>query len=51
MFQEPTWKLAETLAQKVKRKGSGYLAAPEHVAEDILLIIRQAIATDNLLFY
>jgi hypothetical protein len=50
-FQEPTWKLAETLAQKVKREGSAYLTAPEHVAEDMFLMIRQAIATYNLLFY
>lgn len=50
-FQEPLWKLAETMAQIVKREGPKYLRAPAFVAEDIHMMIRQAIATYNLLFY
>lgn len=50
-FQEPTWKLAETMAQKVRREGPALLRAPEHVADDIFVMVRQAIATYNLLFY
>jgi hypothetical protein len=50
-FQEPLWKLAETIAQKVKREGSRYLNAPEFVKDDLFMMIRQSIATYNLLFY
>lgn len=50
-FQEPVWKLAETMAQKVKREGPPHLRAPGHVADDIFVMMRQAIATYNLLFY
>lgn len=48
-FQEPLWKLAETLAQKVKREGR--LPGPAFIREDIHMMIRQAIATYNTLFY
>lgn len=48
-FQEPLWKLAETMAQKVKREGAERM--PGFVCEDIHVMIRQAIATYNLLFY
>jgi hypothetical protein len=50
-FQEPVWKLAETMAQKVRREGAAYLRGPEHIADDIFVMMRQAIATYNLLFY
>jgi hypothetical protein len=50
-FQEPLWKLAETMAQKVKREGSAYLPGPTFIAEDLYMMIRQSIATYNLLFY
>jgi hypothetical protein len=48
-FQEPLWKLAETLAQKVKREGR--LPGPPFICEDIHMMIRQAMATYNTLFY
>ena len=50
-FQEPLWRLAETMAQVMKREGWKYLAAPGFVSEDIHMMIRQAIANYNLLFY
>jgi len=50
-FQEPLWKLAETMAQKVKREGKEHLPGPEFICDDIFMMIRQAIATYNLLFY
>ena len=48
-FQEPLWKLAEVMAQKVMRERSECM--PTFVCEDIHVMIRQAIATYNLLFY
>jgi len=50
-FQEPLWKLAEAMAQLVRREGMNYLPGPAFIAEDIHMMIRQAIATYNLLFY
>jgi hypothetical protein len=50
-FQEPLAKLAEVMAQKVKREGARYLQAPDFVADDMFTIIRQALATYHLLFY
>jgi len=50
-FQEPLAKLAEVIAQKVKREGARYLHSPDFVAEDMFTIIRQALATYHLLFY
>ncbi len=50
-FQEPLWKLAEAMAQLVRREGMNYLPGPAFIAEDIQMMIRQAIATYNLLFY
>ena len=50
-FQEPLYKLAETMAQKVKREGGRYLPGPEFICDDIHMMIRQTIATYNLLFY
>jgi hypothetical protein len=50
-FQEPLWRLAETVAQKVHREGVKYLRAPEFVAADLFMVIRQAVATYNALFY
>ena len=46
-FQEPVWKLAETMGQKVSREGPGLLRGPAYVSEDIFLMVRQAIATYN----
>ncbi len=48
-FQEPLWKLAEVMAQKVMREGSERI--PAFVCQDVHVMIRQAIATYNLLFY
>jgi hypothetical protein len=50
-FQEPLAKLAEVMAQKVRREGAVRLQAPDFVAEDLFTIIRQALATYHLLFY
>src|SRR6266478_656154 len=50
-FQEPLAKLAEVMAQKVRREGTKYLQAPDFVAEDLFIIVRQALATYHLLFY
>jgi len=50
-FQEPLAKLAEVMAQKVRREGAASLHAPDFVAEDMFTIIRQALATYHLLFY
>ena len=50
-FQEPLAKLGEVIAQKVRREGARYLNAPGFVAEDMFTIIRQALATYQLLFY
>ena len=50
-FQEPLWKLAETMAQVIKREGWKYLPGPGFVSEDIHMMIRQTIANYNLLFY
>jgi hypothetical protein len=45
-FQEPLAKLAEVMAQKVRREGAAHLRAPDFVADDMFTIIRQA--TGNL---
>jgi len=50
-FQEPLAKLAEVMAQKVKREGARRLEAPDFVADDMFTIVRQALATYHLLFY
>jgi hypothetical protein len=50
-FQEPLWKLAEVMAQKVNREGPQYLRAPAHVSADLFMMIRHSIATYNMLFY
>ena len=50
-FQEPLVKLAEVLAQKVKREAPRLLAAPGFVSVDLHVLIRQAMYTYNTLFY
>jgi hypothetical protein len=50
-FQEPLSKLAEVMAQKVRREAAQRLPAPEFVAEDMFTIIRHALATYHLLLY
>ena len=50
-FQEPLWKLAEVMAQKVNREGPPHLNAPLYVAADLFMMIRHSIATYNMLFY
>jgi hypothetical protein len=50
-FQEPLCRLAETMAQVMKREGWKYLPGPAFVSEDIHMMMRQAIANYNLLFY
>jgi hypothetical protein len=50
-FQTQLVKLAEVMAQKVKREAPKVLAAPEYVAVDLHVLIRQAMTTYDLLFY
>jgi hypothetical protein len=50
-FQEPLWKLAETMVQKVFREGPAHISAPSYVGQDIALIFRYAISIYNPLFY
>lgn len=50
-FQEPLWRLAEVLAQKVKREAPKLIGPPAYVATDLHVLIRQAMFTYNLLFY
>jgi hypothetical protein len=50
-FQEPLVKLAEVLAQKVKREAPRLLAAPSFVSVDLHVLIRQSMYTYNTLFY
>jgi hypothetical protein len=50
-FQEQLGKLAETIAQKVRREGSRHLDAPEYVSDDLFMMIRQSVATYHLMFY
>jgi len=50
-FQEALGKLAETMAQKVKREGTSRLPAPQFVADDIHVMIRHALAVYKVLFY
>ena len=50
-FQEPLWKVAETMAQKVKREGPARLGGPVHIADDIHVMVRHAMATYSLLNY
>src|ERR1035437_3609773 len=50
-FQEPLWKLAGAIAQKGMREGPRYLSAPPFVAEDLFMMVRNTMATYNLLFY
>jgi hypothetical protein len=50
-FQQPLGRLAEVLAQKVKREAPKLLAAPDYVTIDMNVLIRQAMSTYDLLFY
>ena len=50
-FQEPLVKLAEVLAQKVRREAPKLLQAPEYVSIDLHVLMRQAMYIYNLLFY
>src|SRR5216684_294214 len=50
-FQEPLGKLAETMAQKIRREGAARLPAPQFVADDFHVMIRHALAVYKVLFY
>jgi hypothetical protein len=50
VFQRPLGELAEVLAQKVKREAPALLRAPNFVAADLHVLIRQAMRTYDLLF-
>ncbi len=50
-FQKQLGRLGEVLAQKVKREAPALLSAPEYVAADLHVLMRQALRTYDLLFY
>jgi hypothetical protein len=50
-FQKPLAQLAEVLAQKLRREAPKLLAAPNFVAVDLHVLIRQTMYTYDLLFY
>ena len=50
-FQKQLGQLAEVLAQKMKREAPALLNAPEYVAADLHILMRQALRTYDLLFY
>lgn len=50
-FQKQLGELAETLAQKVYREGTKLLSAPNFVAVDLFVLVRQAMRTYDLIFY
>lgn len=50
-FQHPLEKLAETVAQKVKREGPSRITGPPYIADDMYTMMRQAMATYRVLFY
>ena len=50
-FQKPLGKLAEVLAQKLRREAPKLLAAPGYVAVDLHVLMRQMIYTYDLIFY
>lgn len=50
-FQEPLGKLAETMAQKVRRDGPECMHAPGYVCDDLFMMIRQSLRTYDLMFY
>jgi hypothetical protein len=50
-FQKPLGRLAEVLAQKVRREAPKMLSAPRYVSEDLYILIRKAMCTYDLFFY
>jgi hypothetical protein len=50
-FQVELGKLAENIAQKLLREAPARLQNPPYAAEDLFVLLRQAMATVNLLFY
>ena len=50
-FQKPLIELAEVLAQKLRREAPKLLSAPNYVAVDLHVLMRQAMNTYDLLFY
>jgi len=50
-FQKPLGQIAEVLSQKIKREAPKLITAPEFVAFDLHVLIRQAQYTYDLLFY
>jgi hypothetical protein len=50
-FQHPLEKLAEVMAQKVKRETTHLFAGKGYVAVDLHVLVRHAMYTYNLLFY
>ena len=51
LFQEQLGKLAEVIAQKVRREAPGMVAGPPYITEDMHVMLRQAIYTYHLIFF
>jgi hypothetical protein len=50
-FQQPLSKLAEVMAQKVKREANAKMSAPPYVCHDLFALTRKAMRTYDLIFY
>lgn len=51
LFQEQLGKLAEVIAQKVRREAPGMVAGPAYITADMHVMLRQAIYTYHLMFF
>lgn len=51
LFQEKLVKLAEVIAQKIRREAPGMVAGPPYITADMHVMLRQAIYTYQLMFF
>jgi hypothetical protein len=51
LFQEKLVKLAEVIAQKIRREAPGMIAGPQYITADMHVMLRQSIYTYNLMFF
>jgi hypothetical protein len=51
LFQEKLGKLAEVIAQKVRREAPGMVAGPPYITADMHVMLRQSIYTYHLMFF
>lgn len=51
LFQEKLVKLAEVIAQKVRREAPNMIAGPAYITEDMHVMLRQAMYTYQLMFF